>query len=333
MRKPAKFGHAHGPKASAIHMTELAPMKIDKDWPALDLASWAPTKKSLHLYAQMLGKLRLALAPHQPNFMFTSLALTPRGFTTGVIPYGLRSITASLDVFTVELLLQLSDGRERRIPLAQPRTVARVFAELQAGLAALDVSVSLSPIPQEIPDKTPLDVDDRPAVFEPSDAQRWLTVMSATNAVFDRWRAHFFGRTGIALWWGGFDFALLLFSGKHVEAPANRGYLFKYDLDAEMMNVGFYPGDAANAAIFYGYIYPQPAACSTITIAPENATWSDALGEWILPYDAVRGAADPEAALTAFMDAIYGACAESSGWNHEALRYVPPPLRRAPRTR
>jgi hypothetical protein len=292
-------------------------MTTDSPWPALELASWAPTKRSLHLYAQMLGKLRLALAPHQPNFLFTALAHTPRGFTTGVMPYGVHSLQASVDVFAAELILQVSDGRERRIPLAPPRTVAQVFA------------VTLSPVPQEVPDLTPLDQDARPAVFEPGDAQRWLAVVAATNAVFDRWRAHFFGRTAIALWWGAFDFALLLFTGKHVEPPTNRGYLFRYDLDAEMMNVGFYPGDAANPPAFYGYIYPQPPDCGTIPIAPAHAAWSDALGEWILPYEAVRASADPEATLRAFLDAIYGVCGAGAGWDRERFTYVPPPLRSA----
>jgi hypothetical protein len=299
------------------------------DWPALEYASWAPTKKSLHLYAQMLGKLRLALAPHQPNFVFTSLALGPRGFTTGTMPYGTRSVQASVDVFRTELILEASDGWERRLSLAEPRTVAHVFAELHAGLEAAGIDVKLSPIPQEIPDRTPLDEDERPARFDALDARRWLAVMSATNAVFDRWRAHFFGRTGIQLWWGAFDFALLLFSGKHVEAPKDRGYLFEYDLDAEMMNVGFYPGDEANAASFYGYIYPQPAACDALPIAPPSAAWSETFKEWILPYEAMRTSADPERTLRAFLDAIYDACGSASGWPRDQFTYVPPPLRRA----
>jgi hypothetical protein len=304
-------------------------MTTSAAWPPLDFGSWAPTKRSLHLYAQMLGKLRLALAPHQPNFMFTSLALTARGFTTGVMPSGVASLQASVDVFDAAMILETSDGRDVRIALNGSRTVAWVFAELHAALAELGITVSLSPIPQEVPDQTPLDTDERPAVFEPLDAQRWLAVMTASNAVFDRWRAHFFGRTGIQLWWGAFDFALLLFSGKHVEAPTNRGYLFKYDLDAEMMNVGFYPGDDANPAFFYGYIYPQPASCSAIAIAPASATWSDALGEWVLPYESVRTSADPEAALVEFLDAIYRVCGDASGWDHEQLSYAQPPLRRA----
>jgi hypothetical protein len=304
-------------------------MTTDDAWPPLDFATWAPTKHSLHMYAQMLGKLRLALAPHQPNFLFTSLALTPRGFTTGTMPYGLGGVQATVDLFDAAIVLESSQGETRHISIAAPRTIAGVFAEFRAMLQALGIAVSLSPIPQEVPDPTPLDTDDRPAEFETRDALRWHAAMSATNAVFDRWRAHFFGRTGIQLWWGAFDFALLLFSGKHVEPPADRGYLFKYDLDAEMMNVGFYPGDAANPANFYGYIYPQPAGCEASPIAPAAATWSSALGEWVLPYDAVRSAPDPEAELTAFLDAIYRASCDAGGWERAKLSYEPPPLRRA----
>ncbi len=301
----------------------------DHVWPALEFESWAPTKRSLHLYAQMLGKLRLALSPPQPNFVFTALALTPRGFTTGLIPYGPRALEVSVDVFSAEMIVACSDGQVQRLSFAEPCTVARVFAELHRALAELGITVALSPIPQEIPDLTPLDTDDRPAFFEPAAAQRWLTVVIALSGTFDRWRSHFAGRMGIYLWWGAFDLALLLFSGKQVPAPADRGYLLKYDLDAEMMNVGFYPGDDAHPAIIYGYIYPQPPACGSLPIAPPGAAWSDAAGEWILPYATVQQSADPDASLTAFLDAIYAMCGRDAAWSGD-FSYVRPPLRRAP---
>jgi hypothetical protein len=298
-------------------------------WPKLDYASWGPTKRSLHAYAQMLGKLRLALAPPQPNFLFTSLQCTARGFTTGAIPYRLRSLQASVDVFSAQMILESSDGGREYIALSAPRTIAGVYADLRTALEALEISVTLSPIPQETPDRTPLDVDDRPAVFEERDARNWLTVITATNAVFDRWRGHFSGRAGIQLWWGAFDFALLLFNGKRVEAPTTRGYLLKYDLDAEMMNVGFYPGDAQTPAYYYGYIYPQPEQCQSRPVEPKDAVWSETLGEWILPYEAVRTSADPEEALRSFLDSIWLVCCNASGWDRAALSYVPPPLRHA----
>jgi hypothetical protein len=116
----------------------------------------------------------------------------------------------------------------------------------------------------------------------------------------------------------------MLFTGKHVPPPLDRGYLLRYDLDAELMNVGLYPGDDANAPIFYGYIYPQPAECERLTVAPQGASWSDTLKEWVLPYDAVRTAADPAAALRAFLDSIYDVCGSAAGWDRKALSYDAP---------
>jgi hypothetical protein len=293
-------------------------------WPELDVSSWAPTKKSLHLYTQMLGKLRVALSPPQPNWLFTALHLTARGVTTGPMPWHERTIETSLDLFSSELSIELSDGRAQRIALVPARTIAEVYADLLVTLKALDVDVTLSPIPQEVPDVTPLDTDRRPAAYEPALAQRWFHAVTATAATFEVWRAHFFGRSGIQLWWGALDVALLLFNGKHVPPPVDRGYLMRYDLDAEMMNVGLYPGDDATAPFFYGYIYPQPEGAAGLPIAPRNASWSDAIKEWVLPYDAVRTAADPAAALCEFLDSIYALCGSAAGWDRAALSYAAP---------
>jgi hypothetical protein len=293
-------------------------------WPEFDVAPWAPTKKSLHLYTQMLGKLRVALSPPQPNWLHTALLLTARGVTTGTMPWHEGSLQASIDVFSSELVLDLSDGRRQKIALVPARTIAEVYAELLSALKALGVEATLSPIPQEIPDVTPFDADHRAAAYDPAAVQRWFTVNTATAGIFEAWRAHFFGRSGIQLWWGGLDLALLLFSGKHVSPPLDRGYLLRYDLDAEMMNVGLYPGDDATAPFFYGYIFPQPEACENLPIAPAAAEWSDKIKEWVLPYDAVRTAPDPPGALRAFLDSIYATCGSAAGWDRAASSYDAP---------
>ncbi len=299
-------------------------VSADAIWPALDVQSWAATKKSLHLYTQMLGKLRVALSPAQPNWMFTALLLTARGVTTGPMPWRERTVQASLDVFASELTLELSDGRTRRIALLPARTVADVYAELLTALTVLGLAVHLSPIPQEVPDVTPLDQDRRPAAYDPAAVERWFRAVTATSTVFESWRSHFFGRSGIQLWWGALDLALLLFNGKHVPPPTDRGYLLRYDLDAEMMNVGLYPGDDATAPFFYGYIFPQPPNAETLPIAPATATWSDAIKEWVLPYDTVRTAEDPSSVLRAFLDSIYTLCGTAAGWDRAALTYDAP---------
>ena len=298
---------------------------IDSGWPDLTFTTWADTKKSLHLYAQMLGKLRLALSPHQPNWMFTALALCARGVTTGAMPWGDRSVQATLDVFASEIVLELSDGRSQRIALVPSRPVAEIFAELRAGLNALGINAILTTTPQEVADVTPFDEDRRPSAYDPEAVRRWFSVTTAVAGIFDEWRAHFFGRSGIQLWWGALDLSLMLFSGRHVDAPTDRGYLLRYDLDAELLNVGFYPGDEANPRpMFYGYIYPQPAGCATIELGVPDAFWSQQLGEWLLPYDAVRAAADSRATIVAFLDALYRTCGSAAGWDAQALSYARP---------
>jgi len=315
----ARFGEGMGFPAARTSLCVS-----DLVWPELDAAAWAATRKSLHLYTQMLGKLRVALSPSQPNWMFTALLLSARGVTTGPLPWHGRSLEGSLDVFSSELRLALSDGRSRCIALVPARTIAEVYADLLAALKALGVDVTLSPVPQEVADVTPFHTDRRPAAYDPAAVERWFRIVTATAGIFDNWRAHFFGRNGIQLWWGALDFALLLFSGKHVPPPTDRGYLLRYDLDAEMLNVGFYPGDDATAPFFYGYIVPQPPNASQLPIAPASAAWSDTMHEWVLPYDAVRTAANPAGELNAFLDALYALCVSAAGWDRSALSYIAP---------
>jgi hypothetical protein len=274
----------------------------------------------------MLGKLRVALSPSQPNWMFTALLLTARGFTTGPLPWRSGAVQATLDVFASALIVETSDGRSRHVALVPARTVAEIFAALRSALAELDVDVTLTPIPQELPDVTPLDADTRPPAYEPAAVRRWFEIVTATAGVFEAARAPFFGRTGIQLWWGALDLALLFFSGKHVPAPSDRGYLLRYDLDAEMLNVGFYPGDDNGAPFFYGYIYPQPEGAPQLAV-PEGVSWSATLSEWVLPYETVRTAADPAARLRSFVDALYGLCFSAAGWERDALTYAVPKRR------
>lgn len=300
-------------------------------WPDIAVSGWAPTKRSLHLYAQMLGKLRVELSPRQPNWMFTLLHLDARGLTTGAMPYEETAVEGLLDVFSSEIILRRSTGCERRIALVPARTVADVYAAIHTALAELGVGCRLWPIPQEIPDTTPLNEDTREAAYDPAAAQRWFRATTAAAGIFDAWREHFFGRSGVQLWWGAFDLALILFNGRHTTAPLDRGYLLKYDLDAELMNVGLYYGDANTPPFFYGYIFPQPAGAETFAMAPDAVSWSDALHEWVLPYDTVRAAADPSSELRTFLDAVYARCTSDAGWDRAALSYdIPRKLLHSP---
>ena len=227
--------------------------------------------------------------------------------------------------------MRRSTGEERHIPLVPARTVANVYVALRNALDELGVTCAISDVPQEIPDTTPFSQDTRPAAYDPAAVQRWFRAATATASVFDEWRGFFFGRSGIQVWWGAFDIALLLFNGRHVTAPSDRGYLMKYDLDAEMMNCGLFLGDEKTAPFFYGYIYPQPAGAEGFALAPAGVAWSKEISEWLLPYDAVRSSPSPADTLRAFLDSLYEHCIADAGWDRKALSYAAPPLRAATR--
>ncbi|MBV8198525.1 MAG: hypothetical protein JO263_10345 [Candidatus Eremiobacteraeota bacterium] len=304
-------------------MNDMVANREDR-WPDINVARWAGTKRSLHLYSQMLGKIRLALSPPQPNWMFTALYLSPRGLTTGFIPYEGSSVEVALDVFDSSITILQSSGERSRVELLPVRTVAEIYEELSAALERVNVACYISPVPQEIPDTTPFNDDRRASEYDPAAVVRWFRAVTAAAALFETWRTHFFGRSGIQFWWGAFDLALLLFSGRKVTPPADRGYIMKYDLDAELMNVGLYLGDETTAPFFYGYIYPPPEA-EHLPIAPPAASWSAQLSEWILPYDTARASSDPEATIRAFIDSVYAQCFAAAGWNRDAHRYASPP--------
>jgi hypothetical protein len=295
-------------------------------WPDVDVSLWAGTKRSLHLYSQMLGKIKLAVAPVEPNWMFTALHLSPRGLTTGTIPWRGSSFDVLIDVFSSEIIVSRSNGARAEVPLLPRRRVAEVYSDLKAALESLGIACEISTIPQEISDTTPLDQDQRISEYDPGESPVWFAATTAVSGVFNTGRQHFFGRAGLQFWWGGFDVALILFSGRHVPAPTDRGYIMEYDLDAELMNVGLYYGDAQTPPFFYGYIYPEPKSAESLPIAPAQASWSSAFNEWVLPYQAVRESPDPVAMLRSFIDAIYDLCFSAAGWRRDEFLYRLPPI-------
>jgi hypothetical protein len=299
---------------------------VPADWPQLKYSDWAATKKTLNLYAQILGKTRLALEPPQPEWLGSCLYPYARGLTTGPMTWGTSSVEITLDFFAHTLSVFTGDGQIKMIPLIPARCVADVYSALMKIFGELGIRVNLWKKPQELEDTTPLDENRRDSTYEPKQVERWFRVITAVRNVFDEWRSPFFGRTGLQLWWGAFDLAILRFNGKHAEPPQNRGYIMRYDLDAEFMNAGFWPGDDKSpAAAFYAYIHPKPASCELAPISPASASWIEQMGEWILPYDAVQASTDPRRAILEFLDCVYAVAGSHGGWNLKNYEYVAPP--------
>ena len=304
-----------------------APMN-DAGWPELVYADWASTKKTLQMVLQMLGKARLALSPPQPEWLHAPLYLDARGFATGPAPSRGRIVSMGVDVFDSVLWIDASDGRRERIAL-DGACVADVWEGFSAALRQLDVEADVWPKPQEVPDATPFAENTHDCTIDARSAVRFHSALCTIQGVFEEFRSGFFGRSGIQFWWGAFDLAVLLFNGEHAAAPDDKGYIMRYDLDATHLNCGFWPGDdSAPDPVFYAYLVPQPPGCALAPIDPDGAAWIEQMGEWVLPYEYVRGAGDPEATLRRFLDSAYSLAGSLGGWDLERFEYVrPQPLK------
>ena len=296
------------------------------DWPALPYAEWAPTKKTVHLVAQMLGKTKLALAPPEPQWHHVRLFLDARGLATGAVPCGSRTLSAGIDLFAATVWLAASDGRTATVQLGHGRTVADIWAEYRGALGTLGVGADLWDKPQEVADVTPFSQNEHDGAFVAEHARRFHRALCSIDGVFGQFRSGFFGRGGVQFWWGGFDLTVLLFNGRPAPAQDDRGYIMRYDLDAEHLNAGFWAGDdSAQSPAFYGYLVPRPPGCETAPIVPRYAGWVEKLGEWLMPYDEVRACPDPGRTILDFLGSVYGVATTVGGWEAAAHEYVPPP--------
>lgn len=294
-------------------------------WPALPPQEWAPTRRTLHQCAQMLGKLKLALRAPLPEWLHASLLLTPQGWTTGAMPSAGRTVQGDLDVVAGEMRLATSGGRAIAIRLSDGRTVADIWTDFRMALDELGVDAIIWDKPQELTDPTPFaaNTDDRTLDLE--HARRFHAVLALIGGVYEEFRSPFFGRTAVPFWWGGFDYAVLLFSGRHSEPPGDSGYILRHDLDAEHLNAGFWPGSDTDPPNFYAYLHPRPDGCEVAPVAPDIAGWTETMGEWVLPYDELRTLEEPERALLAFLTSVYDIAVTLGGWDEAAQHYERPP--------
>ncbi len=273
----------------------------------------------------MLGKLKLALAPALPEWNHASLQFSARGLTTSALPAGDRAVEASIDVFDSALSIATSDDQVRTIALDPPQPIAEVWRQFAAALDEVGIEVNLWDKPQELDDVTPFADDLRPRSIEPKLAQGWFALLSELHGVFDEWRSPFFGRSGVHFWWGGFDMSVVLFNGRHATPPAKANWIGRYDLDAEHVTVGFWPGDSQHDARFYGYVVPEPPGCPDYRLELPSASWAPSMGEWVLDYESVRKASDRRQLIIAFADTILAAARDLAGWPLEEFTYVRPP--------
>jgi hypothetical protein len=282
-------------------------------WPELPYDSWRDSKSTLHMFTQVLGKLRLGLAPHEPEWMHVPLYVTASGLTTEPMPYRDRVIQADLDLIDHRCILRDGDGTVLGFPLPG-RSVAEFYAGVLGGLRSLGAEVEINPKPQEVPDPVPFPEDGR-RDYDPQWVRRFHRTLTSVNQVFTRFRAGYRGRhSRVQFFWGSFDLNYVRFSGRAIDPPPGAGVISREGMDAEQFAIGFWPGDHRYPApAFFSYAYPPPDGIQDTVLRPAGAAWHE-MGEFLLPYDAIRGLDDPAQGLLDFLDCTCQAAVNLAGW-------------------
>jgi hypothetical protein len=299
-------------------------------WPRLQHADWADTCATLHLWTQVVGKIRLTLAPLVNHWWQTALYVSARGLTTSAMPYGPRYLQIDFDFCDHQLLLRTSDGRMERVALA-PRSVADFYAEVMGRLRSLGVDVDIWTMPVEIPDAIPFEADRVHASYDADAAQIFWRQLIEVDRVFNIFRSRFVGKCSpVHFFWGSFDLAVTRFSGRTAPpmtraAPNLGAWVMQEAYSHEVSSAGFWPGNGGfGKAAFYSYAYPEPAGFAQAKVRPDGARYESALGEFVLPYDDVAQAPSPDDQLLEFLQSTYEAAADRAGWDRRALERTAP---------
>jgi hypothetical protein len=294
-------------------------------WPQLEYHAWQDTRATLQLWTQIVGKIRLMQTPWLNHSWHVPLYVNSNGLTTSPIPHGSRAFEMQFDFIDHVLDITVSDGGMRRLPL-QPRSVADFYAEVIAALTDLGVGVSINEKPCEIAGATPFSQDRTHAAYDPDYARRFWQVLLQTDRVLKNFRTGFLGKCSpVHFFWGSFDLAVTRFSGRRAPpfagtAPGVAPEVMREAYSHEVSSAGFWPGgNGTDFPAFYSYTYPAPAGFREFAVQPAGAFFSEPLGEFLLPYEIVRTAADPEAALLAFLQSTYEAAAVTANWDRAAL--------------
>ena len=292
-------------------------------WPALPYDAWKETYATLHMWTQIVGKIALALTPPLNHSWAIALMLTPRGLSTRRLVQGARSFTIEFDFIDHRLVIRTSDDDERSVRL-EPRTVADFYREMMTVLREMRIDVKIWTMPVEIPSPIRFDEDTVHRSYDAGFANRFWRILGRIEDVFTRDRCRFVGKCSPAhFFWGSFDLAITRFSGRR--APPREGPEFMREAYShEVISHGFWPGSApVLEPAFYAYAAPEPAGLKGAKVQPDAAFYHSELNEFVLPYEAIRTAVSPDAAIRAFIDSTYEQAADLARWDREALERLP----------
>jgi hypothetical protein len=306
---------------------------VTADWPDVSYRRWSATCDTLHAHTQVLGKLAVKLAPPEPQLQHAALRLTARGWETAPLPApdGSGALVVLLDLHAHEAVAEHSDGRSARVPLTPDRPVGDVTKELLTAVRNLGGPVQIDPRPQEVPWSAPLDQDAEHASYDTGQVSAYFAAATRAAGVLAEFRAPYRGRsTPVNAWWGSFDLAVNLFSGRPADPPSE-DFIMRNAMDAQEIAIGWWPGDPRHAdAAFYAYAHPAPAGYAGATLSPAAAHWNADIGEYLLPWDDVRAAGDPHAYALEFARSAFRHGCMVCSWDPPlaaTAEGTPPPVR------
>ena len=308
-------------------MPSSAKTSIDSDaWPSLAYADWQDSCSTLHLWTQVVGKVKLALSPVSNHWWSIVLYVNARGLTTGPMAYRGRTLQIDFDFCAHVLVLRTSDAREQRIALT-PMTVADFYAAVMQGLRALDVDVHIWTMPVELEGAIPFDQDREHASYDAAEANIFWRQLAHVDGVFNTFRARFLGKCSpVHFFWGSFDLAVTRFSGraapplKSNNTPNLAAWVMNEAYSHECSSLGFWPGNGGyGRAAFYSYAYPEPDGFGAEPVRPQGAVYNSDVGQFLIDYDAIRAASSPDDALLEFAQSTYEAAANKAEWGRKAL--------------
>lgn len=291
--------------------------------PGLPLEAWVDTQASLHMWMQIVGKIRLSLAPMVNHWWHTTLYLTARGLTTSPMPYGSQVIQIDFDFIDHVLVIQSSSSATRSLPLAD-RPVADFYREIMKALNSLGVDVKIWTVPVEVEQRIPFEQDQTHTTYDPEYAHRFWQLLLQVDRVMKSFRGRFCGKASpVQFFWGSFDLAASRFSGRNAPIMEKAYHVAKYVMQEayvdEVSSIGFWPGAGLGEPAFYAYIYPEPDGYSQYNIQPAQAYYHPDLKEFILPYEAVRTSGDWDKVLLDFFQSTYEAGANLANWDRATL--------------
>ena len=294
-------------------------------WPRLPLAEWQETHDTLHMWTQVVGKTRLALAPAENHWWHVPLYVNARGLSTSPMPYRSRAFEVHFDLIDHRLVVDTSDGASRTVPL-RPQAVAEFYREYVDTLASLDITVKMWPVPVEVDAPIPFQEDRRHQSYDADRVRQFFHMLLHADRILARFKGRFLGKSSpVHFFWGAFDLALTRFSGRRApESKAAEWWVLREAMSHEEISFGFWPGSGTVAEpAFYAYARPEPSGLPARPVRPPSAYYSRELADFILPYEAVRSLASPDEVVLAFFQSVCEAAADLARWDRVALDRPP----------